>query len=242
MTFCWSFLCRRPRHDSQAEHGAGLCVRSVNASSVSLSWQLHLKVPEKHKTSKRCPTNSWFTDSLTHWCESLTCGCVIKTWQIPRRCWIIFWVKITFCLGIFPTCHFHLLLRASTVQVWQMSHSLLEKLKQLLVATYLPYHALLAVSFPSRCAKSRSRDQKCHKLFPRRSGFLLCFGGKLSATENRAAPLPHPHPRCSKLRRNCREHPDEAGARQGPSCVMPCVGKYHHPCHVPLLPCWHGRR
>lgn len=63
MTFYWSSLCRRPRHDSQAEHGAGLSVRSVNASSVSLSWQLRSRIPEN---TEHPSAALWTCDSLTH--------------------------------------------------------------------------------------------------------------------------------------------------------------------------------
>lgn len=76
-----------------------------------------------------------------------------------------------------------------------MLHILLEKFKQLSVATYQPYLAFLTVSSRSRCTESRSHDLKRHQLFL--SGAtpdFFCVGGKLLATENLATPPSPPLP------------------------------------------------
>lgn len=81
-----------------------------------------------------------------------------------RRCWIIFRESS----GNFSDMPYTPPAANLPNKAWsrrKMLHSLVEKLKQLSVATYLPYIAFLSVSFPSRCTESRSRDQKCHKLF-----------------------------------------------------------------------------
>lgn len=230
MFFCWSFLCRRPGHDSQAEHGAGLGVRSVNASPVSLSWQ-----------SVGLSVTLWMCGSLAHWLTDSTVAVIhdfvrLHVYKIKkktcstklmvftsgwssRRCWIICLVKIldpgikfrtmaTSCKGFctHAVVPFRCKPPQCSLSCKKRLHILLE-LKQLSVAIGQPYLAFLAVSFPSRCTKSRSRDQK----HPRFLWTTLRFvhkhvGGKLSAKEYHSTPsppppTPHPHPHlCPRCR------------------------------------------